>query len=151
MVDWFLVGSRICGLLVRCPKSPLPLKRLLTKCRLCAVFGICSYTSTGNEYQSDLSTTWGSFAYLIGSMLQWYEAVNKRSVEDLFDGTAELDASRLQPLGHTDTERTQADRESAPPATAQKQCCVSNGSNRSDPAGGANAIAKRSGKDRAAA
>ena len=66
--------------------------------RLCAIFGILSYDSTGNEYQSSLSTTWGSFAYLAGSVLQWYEAVNKHSVQDFVDAAVEANAPQLQPM-----------------------------------------------------
>ncbi|KAF2719606.1 hypothetical protein K431DRAFT_286566 [Polychaeton citri CBS 116435] len=47
---------------------------------LCAIFGIPSDTHTWCAYQSDLSSMWGSAAYLISSLLQWYEAVNKGAV-----------------------------------------------------------------------
>ena len=79
---------------------------------MCAIYGICSYTSTENEKQSNLSTTWGSIAYLIGSMLQWYEASNKHSVQELFDGAAG-DPSRLQPVGRKSSERNVAGQETA--------------------------------------
>ena len=42
-------------------------------------------------------------------MLQWYEAVNKHSVEELFEGAAEVDTPRLQPVGHGNSERADAD------------------------------------------
>ncbi|KZS93206.1 hypothetical protein SISNIDRAFT_550190 [Sistotremastrum niveocremeum HHB9708] len=41
---------------------------------LCAAFGYS--TQHWAEYQSSLSTFWGSWAFLIGSAIQWYEAVN---------------------------------------------------------------------------
>lgn len=44
---------------------------------LCAGFGPTSQNHTWAGYQSSLSSMWGSAAYLIGSFLQWYEAVNK--------------------------------------------------------------------------
>lgn len=46
---------------------------------LAASLGYC--TSSGCEYQSELTLIWASTAYYIGSMLQWYEAVNKYPVE----------------------------------------------------------------------
>ncbi|KAJ4351709.1 uncharacterized protein N0V89_007052 [Didymosphaeria variabile] len=42
---------------------------------LCACFGLGSHKYTWCEYQSDLSSTWGSASYLFSSLLQWYEAV----------------------------------------------------------------------------
>jgi len=44
------------------------------------VFGILSLNHSWAGYQSDLSSMWGSAAYLISSLLQWYEAVNKGPV-----------------------------------------------------------------------
>lgn len=76
------------------------------------MFGISSYTNTGLEYQADLSTTWGSIAYLTGSALQWYEAVNKHSVADLL-GDNEVDAP-MQPVGDSE-------RQPATPAAMSKQ------------------------------
>ena len=93
---------------------------MLTMYRLCSIFGILSYTSTGNEYQSSLSTTWGSIAYLIGSMLQWYEAVNKHSVDELFDGAGDSGPSRLQPLNRGVSERTEIDRGTGAPLSAEQ-------------------------------
>lgn len=46
---------------------------------LAASFGYC--TSSGCEYQSELTLTWASAAFTIGSALLWYEAVNKYPVE----------------------------------------------------------------------
>lgn len=73
--------------------------------RLCAIFGILSYDSTGNEYQSSLSTTWESFAYLAGRVMQWYEAVNKHSVQDC---DAEANGPQLRPMKSGNSERNGA-------------------------------------------
>ncbi|TFK41438.1 hypothetical protein BDQ12DRAFT_645878 [Crucibulum laeve] len=43
---------------------------------MCGAFGYASTSSHGAEYQSSLSTFWGGWAFLIGSVMQWYEAVN---------------------------------------------------------------------------
>ncbi|KAJ9606351.1 hypothetical protein H2200_009312 [Cladophialophora chaetospira] len=83
---------------------------------LCAAFGICSYTDTGNAYQSNLSTTWGSFAYLTASALQWYEATNKHSVQELFDGAAEVNAPRLQPIEGEPLEHSKTRQDVGAPA-----------------------------------
>lgn len=50
---------------------------MLTFSRLCGALGPASFTNTGAEYQSSLSSMWGSIGYLLSSLLQWYEAVNK--------------------------------------------------------------------------
>jgi hypothetical protein len=50
---------------------------------LSASFGI-AYQVTEKDwllYHTGLSTTWGSAAFLIASVVQWYESVNKHSVE----------------------------------------------------------------------
>jgi hypothetical protein len=46
---------------------------------LSASFGYCSAHWCG--YQSDLSLTWASIAFTIGSLLLWYEALDKYPVE----------------------------------------------------------------------
>ncbi|KAJ3998093.1 hypothetical protein F5050DRAFT_1873318 [Lentinula boryana] len=43
---------------------------------LCGALGYAAQTSTKAAYQSSLSTFWGGWAFLIGSILQWYESVN---------------------------------------------------------------------------
>ncbi|KAJ3729888.1 hypothetical protein C8R42DRAFT_653130 [Lentinula raphanica] len=43
---------------------------------LCGALGYAAQTSTKAAYQSALSTFWGGWAFLIGSILQWYESVN---------------------------------------------------------------------------
>ncbi len=43
---------------------------------LCAIFGYS--TQHWRLYQSSLSTFWGSWAFLIGSAMQWWESVNPR-------------------------------------------------------------------------
>jgi hypothetical protein len=57
--------------------------------RLCGSLGPASYSSTGAYYQSSLSSMWGSVAYLLSSLFQWYEAVNKHENLDVADESAE--------------------------------------------------------------
>ena len=40
-----------------------------------------AYASSGAQYQAALSTFWGSWAFLIGSVIQWYESLDEYSVE----------------------------------------------------------------------
>lgn len=46
---------------------------------LCPCFGYD--TASWAEYQSSLSTFWGSWAFLIGSVIQWYESLDKHPVQ----------------------------------------------------------------------
>lgn len=39
--------------------------------------GAASYDVAWGEYQADLGTIWGSSAYLISSLLQWYESLDE--------------------------------------------------------------------------
>ncbi|KAK2770941.1 hypothetical protein FQN53_005283 [Emmonsiellopsis sp. PD_33] len=39
------------------------------------------YNNSGMQYQASLSTFWGSWAFLIGSVIQWYESLDKYPVE----------------------------------------------------------------------
>lgn len=61
---------------------------------LIACFGIMALASGEKghwaAYQSDLATLWGSGCYLIGSFLQWYEALNKKPIEELFSEPGEM-------------------------------------------------------------
>jgi hypothetical protein len=43
---------------------------------LCGAFGIAQ-AQPWAEYQSACSTFWGSWAFLIGSIAQWIEALNR--------------------------------------------------------------------------
>ncbi|RDB30427.1 hypothetical protein Hypma_007169 [Hypsizygus marmoreus] len=43
---------------------------------LCGALGYGAKVSSGVAYQSSLSTFWAGWAFLIGSLIQWYEAVN---------------------------------------------------------------------------
>lgn len=54
---------------------------------LCPAFGYD--TASWAQYQASLSTFWGSWAFLIGSVIQWYESLDKHPVvtEDLGSGT----------------------------------------------------------------
>ncbi|KAF9566559.1 hypothetical protein CPC08DRAFT_101843 [Agrocybe pediades] len=45
---------------------------------LCGAFGYASTVNTGMAYQSSLSTFWGGWAFLIASVIQWYECVNPK-------------------------------------------------------------------------
>ena len=65
---------------------------------LIAIFGILSHTRGWAEYQSDLSTIWGSSAYFMCSALQWYEAVNKNPIEELFNEPGEMKSSQVHPI-----------------------------------------------------
>ncbi|KAJ5435404.1 hypothetical protein N7445_006289 [Penicillium cf. griseofulvum] len=47
---------------------------------LCGALGPAS-SNSGANYQSSLATSWGSFAFMIGSMIQWYESLQKHPVE----------------------------------------------------------------------
>lgn len=46
---------------------------------IAASFGYC--TSSGCAYQSELTLIWASFAFFVGSMIQWYEALHKYPIE----------------------------------------------------------------------
>ncbi|OJD39922.1 uncharacterized protein BKCO1_2000167 [Diplodia corticola] len=46
---------------------------------LCPAFGYD--TSSWGQYQAACSTFWGSWAFLIGSLVQWYESLDKHPVE----------------------------------------------------------------------
>jgi hypothetical protein len=46
---------------------------------LCPAFGYDE--SSWAQYQPSLSTYWGSWAFLIGSVLQWYESLVKHPIE----------------------------------------------------------------------
>lgn len=46
---------------------------------LCPAFGYS--TKSWAEYQASLSTFWGSWAFLVGSAVQWYESLQKYPVE----------------------------------------------------------------------
>ncbi|KPI43045.1 uncharacterized protein AB675_1752 [Cyphellophora attinorum] len=48
---------------------------------LSAAFGYCN--PSWCEYQSDLTLLWASFAFLVGSMLLWYEALDKYPIETI--------------------------------------------------------------------
>lgn len=48
--------------------------------QLCGCLGP-AYGNSGAEYQASLATFWGSWSFLIGSMVQWYESLDKYPVE----------------------------------------------------------------------
>ncbi|KAK4695349.1 hypothetical protein P7C71_g2393, partial [Lecanoromycetidae sp. Uapishka_2] len=47
---------------------------------LCGALGP-AYGNTGAQYEASLATFWGSWAFLIGSVIQWYESLSKHPVE----------------------------------------------------------------------
>lgn len=51
---------------------------------LSGALGYC--TGSGELYQGGLATFWGSWAFLIGSVVQWFEALDKHPVEVERDG-----------------------------------------------------------------
>lgn len=65
---------------------------------LIAIFGILAHTRTWAAYQSDLTTIWGSGAYFMCSVLQWYEAVNKNPYQELFREPGEMKSSQVHPI-----------------------------------------------------
>ncbi|EME41196.1 hypothetical protein DOTSEDRAFT_73578 [Dothistroma septosporum NZE10] len=68
---------------------------------LCACFGTAATVHDEwhwAEYQSDLSSMWGSAAYLIGSFLQWYEALNKNPLEEMFNEPGEMKSHQIHPI-----------------------------------------------------
>ncbi|KAK5128794.1 hypothetical protein LTR85_000127 [Meristemomyces frigidus] len=66
---------------------------------LSAAFGTASlYTGSWAEYQADLSSMWGSAAYLFGSFMQWYEALNKNPIEELFGEPGEMKSWQVHPI-----------------------------------------------------
>lgn len=48
---------------------------------LCGCLGPSSATNTRTEYESSVATFWGSWAFLIGSAIQWYESLDKHPVD----------------------------------------------------------------------
>lgn len=51
---------------------------------LCGALGPAS-TNSGVEYETTLATFWGSWAFMIGSTIQWYESLQKHPVERKFE------------------------------------------------------------------
>ncbi|KAI9734685.1 MAG: hypothetical protein M1834_002287 [Cirrosporium novae-zelandiae] len=47
---------------------------------LCGALGP-AYGNSGAQYEASLATFWGSWAFLMGSMIQWYESLDKYPVE----------------------------------------------------------------------
>ena len=46
---------------------------------LCGGLGL-AYDNSGAQYEASLATFWGSWAFLIGSLIQWYESLDKYPV-----------------------------------------------------------------------
>lgn len=66
--------------------------------RLIAIFGAKDEEWSWGEYQSDLATIWGSGAYLLSALLQWYEAVNKNPVQELLGEPGEMKSYQVHPI-----------------------------------------------------
>lgn len=69
---------------------------------LIAIFGIIALS--GHEwadYNANLATIWGSAAYLISSALQWYEALNKAPLEELFGNSLSDESLQSPPEMHS--------------------------------------------------
>ncbi|KAI9767605.1 MAG: hypothetical protein M1839_004462 [Geoglossum umbratile] len=64
---WNLIGG------IGFTKSPPP--------QLCGALGFASSNNSRIAYQANLATFWGSWAFLVGSAIQWYESLNKYPVE----------------------------------------------------------------------
>lgn len=47
---------------------------------LCGALGP-AYGNSGAQYEASLATFWGSWAFLVGSLIQWYESLDKHPVE----------------------------------------------------------------------
>jgi hypothetical protein len=47
---------------------------------LCGVLGFAA-TNSGCVYQGSLATFWGSWCFLIGSAIQWFESLDKHPVD----------------------------------------------------------------------
>lgn len=48
---------------------------------LCGALGPAAPFSAGAAYQSSLATFWGSWSFMVGSTIQWYESLQKHPVE----------------------------------------------------------------------
>jgi hypothetical protein len=48
---------------------------------LCGALGP-AYGNTGAQFEASLATFWGSWAFLIGSVVQWYESLDTHPVEE---------------------------------------------------------------------
>ena len=48
---------------------------------LCGALGPATTLNAGALYESNLATFWGSWAFLIGSVIQWYESLDTHPVE----------------------------------------------------------------------
>ncbi|KAK9372098.1 uncharacterized protein V1513DRAFT_460857 [Lipomyces chichibuensis] len=51
---------------------------------ICGALGLI-YGSSGSQYQAALATFWGSWSFLIASVIQWYESLGKWVVEHVTD------------------------------------------------------------------
>lgn len=69
--------------------------QLILNEQLCGALGPAS-ASSGVEYQTCLATFWGSWAFLIGSVIQWYESLDKFPVETKTPSSSEIAADETK-------------------------------------------------------
>ena len=96
MADCCLVVDWVNGLSVSQTLSPLD-QPLLMNCRLSGSLGLIPKNSAC-VYQSSLSSMWGSGAYLISSLLQWYEALSQHRFEELLNEAGEMKSFQIHPI-----------------------------------------------------
>ena len=69
---------------------------------LCGALGM-AYNNTGAQYQAGLATFWGSWAFLIGSLLQLYESLDKNPVVHENSKSVASDAESLSHDANADS------------------------------------------------
>lgn len=62
---------------------------------LCGALGFS--TGSGEIYEASLATFWGSWAFLIGSVIQWFESLDKHPVEIEEGGGRVADMQPVKP------------------------------------------------------
>jgi hypothetical protein len=82
---WNLVGVRLFPYLQKLclNKSLTPVKGI--GFTLCGALGFAA-SNSGCLYQGSLATFWGSWCFLVGSIIQWYECLDKHPVDVEEDG-----------------------------------------------------------------
>jgi len=76
---WNLIGAL--GFTVKPPKQCNEVAGdLLIVSKLSGALGP-AFGNSGAQYEASLATFWGSWAFLVGSAIQWYESLDKHPVE----------------------------------------------------------------------
>ena len=79
---WNLIGAIGFTVSVDCCHCPIEIPcGPLIAMKLCGALGP-AYKNSGAQYEASLATFWGSWAFLIGSVIQWYESLDKFVVEE---------------------------------------------------------------------